>query len=478
MKLRALLFSARDGLLLLPWLILVGLTLRASPYGLTEEGAKALLLAWSIGDQVASPVLALGAPDIRAVFFLPLGFLWPGQVIAAKVVTLLTMAGAGVALYGWRRREGQNEAALLATGLLLIAPLTVESIDALSAAPFLLATCSAAFWLNEMLGRERGALGGSFFGQLLLCGAAVSLHPAGLAYPVALLRAWSTKPPDQRHRAYFLLGVPLVVLLVIAMRLGWPGTAWGQNPLSAAAAVFFGSRTQSALSSGDWFIGGIVLALTVAVGLHERRRLLADLTGSSLLLGVLFGAVAADQIWGLLVLALLLYAGVPWLLRACAPLAGHGLLIQRGWLWLLLLLICTAFMHTHKSDYEAGRDNRLSVQDELIHSFAEGISGLQTAGQAGGKPAAPILVASSWPARTSIACKCGGLPLPPVAKNPEDQLAMMRGVSYLILADSRDNRALANNFARLGPRVEVLSRQPGGVILHFKEATASTWAIR
>ena len=155
MKPRALLFGARDGLLLLPWIILVGLILRASPYGLTEEGAKALLLAWSIGDQVASPVLALGAPDIRAVLFLPLGFFWPGQVMAAKVMTLLIMAGAGVALYGWRRRDGQNEAALLATGLLLIAPLTVESIDALSAAPFLLAICAAAFWLNQMLSRER-----------------------------------------------------------------------------------------------------------------------------------------------------------------------------------------------------------------------------------------------------------------------------------------------------------------------------------
>lgn len=474
MQLRVLPFSARDGLLLLPWVILVGLTLRDSPYGLTEEGAKALLLAWSIGDQVASSVLALGAPDIRAVFFLPLGFFWPGQVIAAKVVTLLAMGGAGVALYGWRRRDGQDEAALLATGLLLIAPLTVESIDALSAAPFLLAICAAAFWLNQMLGRERGALGGSFFGQLFLCGAAVSLHPAGLAYPAALWLTWWTKPPDVRHRAYFLLGIPLVVALVIAMRLGWPGTAWGQNPLPAAAAVFIGSRAESALSSEDWFIGCIVLALTVAVALHECRRLLADLTGSTLLLGVLFGAVAADQTWGLLVLALVLYAGVPWLLRACAPLAGRGLLIQRGWLWLLLLLISTAFMGIHKADYEAGRDNRLSVQDELIHSFAERISGLQTADQAGGKPAAPILVASSWPARTSIACKCGGLPLPPVAKDPEDQLAMMRGVSYLILADSRDNRALANNFAELGRRVEVLSRQPGGVILHFKEAATST----
>src|ERR1017187_9791559 len=96
MKIRALLFSSRGGLLLLPWAILIGLTFRASPYGLTEEGAKALLLAWSISDQVASAVFTLGAPDIRAIFFLPLGLLWSGQVIAAKVLTLLTMAGAGV----------------------------------------------------------------------------------------------------------------------------------------------------------------------------------------------------------------------------------------------------------------------------------------------------------------------------------------------------------------------------------------------
>src|SRR5450631_3073575 len=190
MQIRALLFSCRGGLLLLPWAILVGLTFRASPFGLTEEGAKALLLAWSIGDQVASAVLTLGAPDIRAIFFLPLGFLWPGQVIAAKVLTLLTLAGAGVALYRWRRRDDQDEAALLATGLLLIAPLTVDSINALSAGPFLLAICGAADGLCRMLLRERGKLAGPFFAQILFCGAAVSLHPAGLAYAAMLLFTW------------------------------------------------------------------------------------------------------------------------------------------------------------------------------------------------------------------------------------------------------------------------------------------------
>jgi hypothetical protein len=212
--------------------------------------------------------------------------------------------------------------------------------------------------------------------------------------------------------------------------------------------------------------------LTAAVAWHESRRLLADLTGGTLLLGVLCGAVAADRTWGMLMLTLLLYGGLPWLLRACAPLAGRGLLIERGWLWLLLLLICTAFMRRDRSDFEAGRRQLLSAEDQLISDFAEGVNSMRDGGAGGGHSAAPILVASSWPARTSIACRCDGLPLPPAAKDPASQLAMMRGVSYLILADSPDNLLLASNFAQLGPRVEVLSRQPGGVILHFKAPAA------
>ncbi len=447
--------------------------MRTGPYGLSEEGAKALLVAWSVGDAVASAAFTLGAPDIRAIFFLPLGFLLPGRVIAAKVLTLLITAGAGVALYRWRRRDDQVEAALLATGLLLIAPLSIDSINSLSAAPFLLAIFGAAAWLNRMLLGERATFGGSFFAQLLACAAAVSLHPAGIAYPAVLFVTWWRHPPDQRHRGHFLAGIPLVVLLVLTMRLGWSGMVWWQNPLPAAAAVFLGSRAEDALSSVEWLGGLALIALTAAVALHEGGRLLADLTGGALLLGVLCGAVAADRTWGMLMLALLLYGGMPWLLRSCAPLAGRGLLVERGWLWLLLLLICTAFMRRDRSDYEAGHRHLLSAEDQLISDFAEGLSSIRSGNGAGqGHSAAPILVASSWPARTSIACRCDGLPLPPAAKDPESQLAMMRGVSYVILAGNTDNLALARNFAQLGQRIEVLSRQPGGVILHFRAPAA------
>jgi len=447
--------------------------LRSGPYGLTEEGAKALLVAWSIGDAVASAAFTLGAPDIRVIFFLPLGFFWSGQVIAAKVLTMLTLAGAGVALYRWRRRDDQAEAALLATGLLLIAPLTVDGINSLSAAPFLLAIFASAAWLNRMLLGERATFGGSFFAQVLACAAAVTLHPAGMAYPALLFFKWWRDPPDQRHRGHFLAGIPLVVLLAMTMHPGWSGMSWWQNPLPAAAAVFRGSLTDGPLSGGEWLGALALIALTAAVAWHESRRLLADLTGGALLLGVLCGAVAADRTWAMLMLALLLYGGLPWLLRSCAPLAGRGLLVERGWLWLLLLLICTAFMRRDRSDFEAGRSQLLSAEDQLISDFAQGVNSMRGGDAGSGHSGAPILVASSWPARTSIACRCDGLPLPPAAKDPASQLAMMRGVSYLILADSPDNLLLASNFAQLGPRIEVLSKQPGGVILHFRAPAAA-----
>ena len=370
MRIRELLFGSPTGWLLLPWAALVGFVLRTGPYGLTEEGSKALLLAWSLGDQVASSVFTLGAPDVRAFVFLPLGFLWPGQVIAAKLATLLVMGGAGAALYSWRSRDDQAEAALLAIGLLLIAPITVDGIDSVAAGPFLLAIVGAASWLLRMADREPGKVGGWFFTQYLLCAAAVSLHPAGLAYPAALTLHWLRRPRDRRDRQLALIGIPLVAALVLFMRMGWPGMPWGQNPLPAAAAVFGGSLPPDTWSSATWLGAVVLIASTLAVAIHERTRLMSDLTGGSLLLGVLFGGLAADRTFGLLMLALLLYGGFPWLLRACAPLASRGLLVQRGWLWVLLLLICTAFMRTNRSDFEAGRRGMLSAEDELISDLA------------------------------------------------------------------------------------------------------------
>ncbi len=461
-------------------MVLVSLTLGAGPYGLAEDGAKSLLVAWSIGDAVASAAFALGAPDVRVILFLPAGFLWPGQVIAARVLTLLVMAAAGFGLYRWRSRDGQGEAALLGTGLLLLAPGCVAGVGALSAAPYLLLCFVLADWLDRILPGEQGSLGASFFGQLTACAAAISLHPAGLAYPLMLMRRWLAVPAGSRHRPHFLAAIPLVTVLVLTIRLGWPGASWLHDPLPAAAAVFSAAMTADAPSAAATAAGVVLIALAAAVAAHEYRRLLADLTGAMLLVAVLLGAAAADPAWGLLLLALVLYGGLPWLLRGCARLAGRGVLVQRGWLWLLLLALCTTFMRVDRAQYEAVRHNRLSAQDQLLQEFSEGLTGLRNDTPAGepaatpsasAKPAAsgaPVMVASSWPARTSIACRCDGLPLPPAASDPESQLAMMRGVSYMILADDGAHPALDSNLAQLSRHVEVVSREPAGVILHFR----------
>ncbi len=468
MKLRALLLRFRDALWLLPWVVIVVLGLRLDPFGLDEEGAKALLFAWSIGDQVASSVFTLGAPDIRALLWLPLGALWSGQLDAAKVFGVLVLAAAAVALFRWRAREEQHEAALLATGLLLISPLTLAGLDALSAGPYLLAVAAAAYWLDHWPVNDRGAFGGGFFAQMLFCAASTSLHPAGLAYPVVLFWTWYRRPPNPQHRQLYLVSIVLVVVLVLVMRWGWPGMSWGENPLPSAATVFSGIRAERALGVGYWLGGLALLGLAIVIGLHERLRLLADTTGGTLLLGALFGLVAADRTWALLLLALVLYGGMPWLLRACAPLSGRGFVVERGWLWILLLLLCTFWMRTDRADYEAGHRHLLSAQDELISAFAQGVNELRAGDQPAAAPAARILVASSWPARTTVACRCDALPLPPVAKDPVTQLAMMRGISHLLLGDTQDVPGLASNLAQMGPRVETLSRLPGGVILRIK----------
>jgi hypothetical protein len=110
-----------------------------------------------------------------------------------------------------------------------------------------------------------------------------------------------------------------------------------------------------------------------------------------------------------------------------------------------------------------GRDNLLSAEDQVISDFARHQQSARhgrAATAPANTPAAPIVVASPWPARTSIACKCDGLPLPPAAKDPQSQLAMMRGVSYVILGDSVDNARSAFNFAQLGAQIEVLAKSP------------------
>jgi hypothetical protein len=78
-------------------------------------------------------------------------------------------------------------------------------------------------------------------------------------------------------------------------------------------------------------------------------------------------------------------------------------------------------------------------------------------------------VASQWPGRTMIACRCSALPLPPASEDETLFLANLKGTQFVVF-DPLDpvNRDLSRSFAMLGgARAETLALQPGGVLLQL-----------
>ncbi len=457
-------------LTLLVWAVVALLLLRQGPYALDEGAAKALLLDWSIGDQVASSVVTLGTPDMRALLWLPLGFLWPGQVFAAKVVMVLIMALTAAALYLWRRHQGTEEEALLVTGLLLIAPFTLQQIDSLSPGVVLLAAFMAGALLDRAYRATPRPFGGLYFAQLALCAFSVSLHPAGLAYPLALSWSWRAAPLDRTQQRAFHVGIALVSLLTLVLRLGWHDLGAWQNPVINAAAMLWGPYLQGGdVALGDWVSGLLMLGLLLFVMARQRHLLWHDFMGRNLLLGVVFGAFLCDATWGFLALALLLYGGLPWLLKPRAALLRQGFLLQRGWVWVLLLLLCTIDTRVDRTWALESHHGVLSDQDQLIKTFADDMEQARRLLEEQNQPFPRIRIASQWPARTMVACRCDALPLPPPAKDPQTQLVMLHGLSHLMLLPSASkNLGLAENLSLLGTEVETVSLQPGGVILRIK----------
>lgn len=460
---------------LLLWGGTVLFLLRQSPYSLDEGGAKALLLDWSIGDQIASSVLTFGAPDLRALLWLPLGFLWPGQIFSAKVVEVLLLGVTAAGLFLWRRREGTEEEALLATGLLLLAPISLQQLDMLSPGVGLLGAFMVGAWLDRAYRQSPGRFGGLFFTQLVVCAFSVSLHPAGLAYPASLFWSWYSNPVNRLQQRIFLVGVVLTTGLTLVATLGWHDLGPWLNPVSSAAAMLFGPNLLGGdtPSAGDWFVGTLLLCLVLAVAIHQRRILWSDFIGRSLLLGTLLGAFLCDTTWSFLGLALLLYGGLPWLLKPRAVLVGRGFMVQRGWVWILLFLLSTIYMQADRTWYLQVHDAVLTEQDQLIKTFADDLDRVRKTMEENKRPMPTVRVASQWPARTMIACRCDTLPLPPMAKNPQAQLALLHGISYLILApNDNKNLGLTQNLAYLGADVVTESLQSGGVILRVKTPMA------
>ena len=457
---------------LLLWGALCFLLLNKTAYGIDEGAAHALLLAWSVADNVVSSIVTLGLPDFRAVILAPVGYLWTGNILAAKIATILVMAGAAWAFHAWKKRSGDSEGALLATGLLLISPLVLDQIDTISAGPYLLLTFALGAWADQMYREKPQAFGGKYFAQLFLCMASVTLHPIGLAYPLALLWSWYRDPINRKQQGYFIGGIALTVTLTLLLTMGWRNVEWFANPVMGLSSILFGSTEGGDTGAMRWISGIGTLFILLLVIFKQAKNLWADLLGRACLAALVIGILTGDEVLGMIVLATCLYWGLPLILQRPTDVQG-GFWQQRGVAMLLIFVIATAFMNIDKARYQNVLEGNLVPRDNLIKALVENIEGPQS-NQTASKSSSekPIKIASEWPARTMLACRCNTLPLPPSAKDDQALFAMLRGINYLIF-DPRNphNSSLSHNLALMGAgKVETIVLQQGGVIVEIKNS--------
>lgn len=448
---------------LLAWggaLLSLGL-LRTAPYGLDEGAARGLLLIWSISDKIINPIVTLGIPDFRALLFIPLGAYWPGSLMAAKVFTAVLAFAAATLLYRWSSRTADTETALIASALLLISPQLINEIDSIDTGIYLLFAFAFGAWLNGRYRRAQRAFSGWFFVQLLWIGITLTLHPAGLAYPLVLAWSWHKDPLDPRQKRQLLMGLALVTTLTLAIRAGWSTIEWGINPLLSLAQAH---QAVIGIAAPNWFIGVLFAALLGLVIWIDRRFLTNDFIGLLLLGGLVLGLASADNTWVILALTLVLYRGTPHLITLNQKFSGNGLLQQRGLVLVIGFILATGFMLTDKARHQAIALGALSPQDQLIQFLAQEVPESDKTFKA----------ASQWPGRTMMAVRRDVFPLPQAAPDGPTLLRQIKGITYLVF-DHNDikNRDLTRNISELsGGQTETLFLNQGGVVVQVRQNAA------
>jgi hypothetical protein len=136
-------------------------------------------------------------------------------------------------------------------------------------------------------------------------------------------------------------------------------------------------------------------------------------------------------------------------------------------------VVSTTYMMIDKENYQSMLAGQLEPSDSLIKYFVEDIASLPNDGNKQSVPVdKPMRIASQWPARTMLACRCDTLALPPAAKDEQAWFAMLQGLKYLVF-DPRDpeNRSLSHNLALMDAgKVETVALQRGGVIVEIKQS--------
>ena len=439
--------------------------LRFDPYGLEENAAHALLLNWTVAESIANPVVAFQAPDLRSLIFAPLGLYWPGSFIAVKVFTAMLTFLALFLLYRHSAHHDSNESALLSSGLLALAPITLLEINQVGSGVFLLLCFGAGLWVDQQYRTAQRQLAGWYFAQLLLVITAVSLHPAGLGYPLALAYDWYRNPINQRQQRQVWIGLVIATIVVLLFRFGWSHQEWFSNPLISLSAMLFAQVPDAPIGPSAWegVLPGLLLIAVLATG---WRRLTQNLLGLMLMGGLVCGAVAADTTWTMLATALTLLFGIPLLIDFNTRTRAASFLGQRGIVLGVVFILTTTFMIGDKIYRAIWERQALAPQDQLISLLTSEI---------GDKTEQPILIASQWPARTMLATKQPTFPLPPAAKDQAEFLNQTKGIAYFIFDpfDAR-NKELSATLSELTAQFETFAVEQRGVIVKARPTQEST----
>jgi len=388
--------------------------------------------------------------------FAPLGIYWTGSIVAVKVFTLLIAFSATLLLFRWARRTMNEEVALIGSGLLLIAPLTFSQINAVGIGPFLLLLFALGQWLDEKYRQARRQLGGWYFAQLILAAVAVSLHPSGLAYPLALMWEWYKTPIDNRHRLQVMVGLGVATALILILRLGWPALEWGDDPVAVLTGLVYVVGPGN--DGPSWMLGLIPSGILVLFLLSDYRELLHDLLGRMLFCGLLLGIVAANAGWAMLALAIILYRGLYLLININKGLQAGGFMGQRGIVLVVTFVLATTYMIADKVQRYDILHGVVSSQDEVIRALSGELEDLT-------KSTATI---SQWPGRTLLATKHTAFPLPPPAQDAAGLLKNLRGAHFLVFNPYDSNNAdLTRQVSELTYKLKTVMVRPDAVLMEI-----------
>jgi len=445
------------GLCLLAWTFLS--LFRYDNYGIEESAALGILLNWSIAHQIASPVAFFGVPDLRAVFFIPLDMYWAGSLIAVKVFTMYILFGTALLMYRWSEEVHSGESSMMATALLLLSPISLMQTDAVGSGVYLLFSFVVIGWLNQMVSDSDKSMPSWFFLQLLVAALAVSMHPMGLAVPLAIGIHWMGRVRVSTKARRIMASMSFVTLFMLLVRWGWYGMdEAASNPLEILGDSILGSPLLH--QSGIGF--GILIAalLLITIGTHLYRRASDPMT-IMLLSASLIGVLHADHAWVLVAWATTLYLGIPLLIEINQRIAGQGLLAKRGILLLLVFVVATLSMTSMRKAGLIEQDHLKGPVDTVIAVLEREASDTET----------NFIAASQWPARTLLACRRDVLQLPPASDDFDAFRRQTSGLTHFAFDPKLERlHALSRNAASLSDTFETIALLPGGVVLKAKQA--------